>query len=84
MDRLARIIFGENLGLDNWPIVGIYTHTCRAAADALNQERKNSQPTTDKKKYIKCDYTGNMFIGTDTPGHTLFLECCITNGYTGR
>lgn len=37
-----------------------------------------------KKKYIKCDYTGNMFIGTDTPGRTLFLECCITNGYTGR
>lgn len=23
-------------------------------------------------------------MGTDTPGHTLFLECCITNGYTGR
>lgn len=45
-----------------------------------------SLPTPDKKEvlYIKRDYTGNMFRDTDTPGHTLFLECCITNGYTGR
>lgn len=67
-------------------------HPCRAAAPAIHHRGACKTPLHPsslsqqqiKKKYVKCDYTGNMFIGTDTPGHTLFLECCITNGYTGR